>query len=385
MLVAMFCAGLATFAQLYAPQPVLPQISADLGVDAAASALMVSASTLGLAVFALPWTFAADHWGKSRTMMIALAAATLLGLGVPWIPQYELLLAGRFLQGAMLAGLVGVAVAFISEETHVLHAGSATGLYVAGTTIGGLSGRLVAGPVAQWSGDWQLALLSVAVLAAAAGALFMWLLPRPRLFVPVPAAGAVRTTIRRTGHHLRRPEMLSLFLLAFILMGAFVTVYNYVAYMLELPPYLLSSGAISLLFLAYLAGTFTSSAAGRWAERFGRLAVVASGAMVMVAGILVTLVPSLPLVVAGMVLLTMGFFTAHSVASSWTGALGGEAKAQGTALYNQAYYLGSALIGWLGGFFFEAGGWTATAWFCVGLVACGSVVAFGVLRRAALR
>ena len=381
MVAAMFCAGVATFAQLYAPQPVLPAISADLGIPAASSALMISAATLGLAIFALPWTFAADRWGKSRAMFIALITATALGLLIPWLPGYGMLLTARLLQGAMLAGTAGLAVAFITEETYLPHAGAATGLYVAGTTIGGLAGRMITGPVVQWTGQWRMGLLAVALVAAAAGALFMWLLPSARRFEPVPARGALRSTIRRTHAHLRRPEMLSLFLLAFVLMGAFVTVYNYVAYMLELPPYLLSPAAISLLFLAYLSGTATSSAAGRWAERFGRGAVISSGAVLMSLGIGATLVPSLPWVVVGMVMLTMGFFAAHSVASSWTGEMAGTAKAQGTALYNQAYYLGSAMIGWIGGFFFEAGGWPVTAWFCVGLVCCGSAAALTVLLR----
>lgn len=380
MLVAMFCAGVATFAPLYSPQAVLPSIASDLDRDVASVALVVSSATLGLALFALPWTYVADRWGKNRAMSIALIAATVLGLVIPWVPHFGMLLVLRFVQGAALAGLAGVAVAFITEETQALHSGAATGLYVAGTTIGGLSGRLISGPVAQLTGDWRIAIEAVAVLATAAAVAFLLLLPKARRFVPVPAAGAARTTLGRVVGHLRNPGMLSLFLLAFTLMGAFVTVYNYVGFKLEAPPYSLSEVAISLLFLAYLSGTYTSSAAGRLTARFGRLPTILVSMAVMVLGVLLTTAPGLVVVVIGLVLLTMGFFAAHAAASAWTGLMAGRSKAQGTAMYNLFYYAGSAVIGWAGGFFYIAGGWTLTGWFCIAIVAFGALVGGTVLR-----
>ncbi|WP_238654504.1 MFS transporter [Rothia uropygialis] len=380
MLVAMFCAGVATFAPLYSPQAVLPSIASDLNRDVASVALIVSAATLGLALFALPWTYVADRWGKNRTMAIAIITATLLGLLIPWVPHFGMLLFFRFVQGAALAGLAGVAVAFITEETQPLHAGAATGLYVSGTTIGGLAGRLISGPVAQFTDNWRIAIVSVAVLATAAAVAFLILLPKARRFTPVPASGAIRTTLGRIGGHLRSPGMVSLFLLAFTLMGAFVTVYNYVGFKLELPPYSLSEVAISLLFLAYLSGTFTSSVAGRLAARFGRLTTILMSMFVMIAGVLLTTTAPLVLVVIGLVLLTMGFFAAHSAASAWTGLLAGDGKAQGTAMYNLFYYAGSAVVGWAGGFFYIAGGWILTGWFCIAVVAFGALFSGVVLR-----
>ena len=381
MLVAMFCAGVATFAPLYSPQAVLPSIASDLNRDVATVALTVSCATFGLAIFALPWTYVADRWGKTRAMTIAISAASILGLIIPWTPDFSLLLVLRFIQGAALAGLAGVAVAYIAEETMALHSGAATGLYVAGTTIGGLAGRLVSGPIAQLTGNWRIAVASVAVLAVAAAIAFLLLLPRARRFVPVPPHGALRSTARRIGRHLTHSGMISLFLLAFTLMGAFVTVYNYVGFKLEVPPYSLSEIAISLLFLAYLSGTFTSGIAGRLSARFGRLLTILVSMAVMILGIWLTTASPLPVVVLGLVLLTMGFFAAHSTASAWTGLLAGDVKAQGTALYNLFYYAGSAIVGWLGGFFFISGGWSLTGLFCIAVVALGALLTGTVLRR----
>lgn len=381
MLVAMFCAGVATFAPLYSPQAVLPSIAADLDRDVASVALTVSSATFGLALFALPWTYVADRWGKTRAMAIAISTASILGLIIPWTPDFSLLLVLRFVQGAALAGLAGVAVAYITEETLALHAGAATGLYVAGTTIGGLAGRLISGPVAQFTGNWRMAITCVALLAVAAAIAFLALLPRARRFVPVPSRGALRTTARRIRRHLSHSGMISLFLLAFTLMGAFVTVYNYVGFKLEVPPYSLSEVAISLLFLAYLSGTFTSGIAGRLSARFGRLLTVVVSMGVMILGIGLTTARPLVVVIVGLVLLTMGFFAAHSTASAWTGLLAGEGKAQGTAMYNLFYYAGSAFIGWIGGYFYISGGWLMTGWFCIAIVAFGAIIAGTMLGR----
>src|SRR5258708_39880387 len=80
LLAALFCAGVATFAQLYSPQAVLPLISKDLGVGAANAALMVSASTVGLAIGVIPWSALADRIGRGKAISISVTVATLVGM-----------------------------------------------------------------------------------------------------------------------------------------------------------------------------------------------------------------------------------------------------------------------------------------------------------------
>src|SRR3954454_20932188 len=75
LLAALFCAGVATFAQLYSPQSVLPLIAADMHTGAAQSALMVSAATAGLALGVIPWSMIADRIGRVRAMSTSVTAA----------------------------------------------------------------------------------------------------------------------------------------------------------------------------------------------------------------------------------------------------------------------------------------------------------------------
>src|ERR1035437_8036164 len=160
LLIGIFFAGVATFAQLYSPQATLPQIAADLHVGAAEVSLAVSASTIGLAVGVIPWSLVADRIGRVRAMSIAMIAATFFGLLVPFSTSFALLLTGRLFEGAMVGGVPAVAIAYLSEEIEPRHAARAAGTYVAGTSIGGLLGRLVAGPGAQLA-NWRIGVFAV--------------------------------------------------------------------------------------------------------------------------------------------------------------------------------------------------------------------------------
>jgi predicted MFS family arabinose efflux permease len=378
VLVALFAAGIATFAQLYSLQGVLPLVAADLHVTAPRAALTVSAATLGLAVAVVPWSTAADRWGRVRAMSASTISATVLGLLVPIVPGLGPMLVVRFVEGAALAGVPAVAVAYLVEEVHRLHVPGAAGTYVAGTTIGGLLGRLVAGPVGDATG-WRWGVLAVGLLAAAATAVFLVLVPPARRFVPVPR-GAGPGLGANLLANLRRPDMLVLFWQGFALMGGFVAVYNYLGFRLEAPPFGLPQVAISLLFLAYLAGTASSRASGRAVDRFGRRGVLVGSIGVELVGLGLMLVAWLPAVLVGLVVLTAGFFGAHAVASGWTGQRATQGRAQATSLYNLFYYSGSSIVGWLGGYAFSAHGWGGLSVLVAALAASAAVLAAVVLR-----
>jgi hypothetical protein len=75
-----------------------------------------------------------------------------------------------------------------------------------------------------------------------------------------------------------------------------------------------------------------------------------------------------------LLVMTAGFFGAHSIASGWVGARARSGRAQATSLYNLFYYAGSSLFGWLGGLAFLAG-WIGTAVMVACLAGCALLVA----------
>ena len=380
MLLALMFAGVATFAQLYSVQGVLPGLARDFRVSAAEASLAVSAATLGLALAVIPWSWVADRAGRKRTMVRAISAAVVLGFLVSFAPTFEALLALRFAEGVALGGIPAVALVYLHEEVQKLHAAVAAGTYVAGTTLGGLAGRLLAGPIGGVF-DWRAGVLSVSLMAAVSAAAFVALAPSPRGFHP-QGPGQGPSLAKRIAANLRPLRLWALYAQGFLLMGGFVAVYNYLGFRLELPPFLLPQSVSSLLFLAYLSGTASSRLAGEFTLRFGRLPVLLAGLAVLVAGLAVSLADSLPFVVAGLIVFTTGFFTVHSIASGWTPALAEVGRGQASGLYNFFYYAGSSVLGWAGGLFFVRNGWTGVALFAVGLAVLAAVLAVAALRSA---
>ncbi|TRX76003.1 MFS transporter [Pseudomonas mangiferae] len=353
---ALFCAGFATFALLYCVQPLLPQLAGHFRVSAATSSLALSLTTLTLAGCLLLAGALSERFGRKPVMALALGVAGVLGLGCALVTSWHALLVLRALLGLALSGLPALAMAYVGEEFDPESLPAAMGLYIGGTALGGLLGRLLAGLLSDLGG-WQLALGGIAVLALAALGLFVWLLPPSRHFRPQPLSlGGLLGNFRA---HLAHPALRPLFLLAFLLMGGFVALFNYIGFRLAAPPFGLSPTVIGLLFSVYLIGIVSAGWGGRLVPRLGARRVVQGGIGLMLAGVGLCALPWLAAVIAGLACFTLGFFAAHAVASGQVGLRARGAKAQASALYLCAYYLGSSLVGYGGGYVWQHAGWLA--------------------------
>ena len=380
LIAGLFFAGVATFAQLYAPQAVLPQLSSALGITPATAAVTVSAGTLGIAVAVIPWSLVADRVGRVPAMTVGVVIATAVGLIAPLSGDVAVLLGLRLVEGIALGAVPAVALAYLSEEVDARHVATAAGSYIAGTTVGGLAGRIVSGLVGE-SLDWRGGVWAAVGMCAASAVLFVWLTPRARGF----AAGRGHSGRGRAGERLRAAltsaPLWALYAQGFLLMGAFVAVYNYLGFHLSAPPFALPAWLVTLLFLAYLAGTASSPWAGLLASRNGRLPVLLCSIGVMAIGTALMALPWTAAVLAGLVLFTAGFFGAHAVASGWTPvAAGPDARAQASSLYYFAYYAGSSVFGWGLGLLFGGAGWDALIIAVLTMCALAGVAAALVLR-----
>jgi MFS transporter, YNFM family, putative membrane transport protein len=353
---AVFLAGLAVFATLYAPQAVLPELARAFAVSPAASTLAISISTAALAVGLLVLGPLSDRRGRTPILHASLAAAAVLAVLLALVPAWWVLLVLRALQGFALAGLPAVAVAYLREELHPSVSSRAIGLYVSGTALGGLTGRLLTGFLTE-IGGWRVALGGTAVLAVGCAVAVRVLLPPSRRFRRVPRD---RALLRQLAAGFTDPALLALYGTAALLMGGFVAVYNAGTFRLESAPYSLSPGLTSLVFLAYLLGSASAPTAGWLADRLGRRLVVPLAVLVMAGGLALTLTAPLWSVVAGFCVLTAGFFGAHGVASGWVAVraqLGGRAVGQAASLYSFWYYVGSSVGGTLAGSAWQHAGW----------------------------
>jgi len=369
---ALFCGGFATFALLYCVQPMMPLLSREFSINAAQSSLILSVATGMLAIGLLITGPISDRIGRKPMMVAALFAAALCTLASAMMPTWQGVLVMRALTGLSLSGLAAVAMTYLSEEIHPQHLGLAMGLYIGGNAIGGMSGRLITGVLIDFV-SWHAAMLVIGGLSLIAAAVFWRILPESRNF----RARSLhpRSLIDGFTLHFRDAGLPWLFLEGFLVMGAFVTLFNYIGYRLLAAPYHMDQAFVGLLSVVYLSGIYSSAKVGALADTFGRRKMLWGTIVLMLAGIALTMFTPLALVLIGMLLFTFGFFGAHSVASSWIGRRATKAKGQASSLYVFCYYAGSSIAGTIGGVFWHYAGWNGIGAFIGGLLVIALLVA----------
>ena len=356
--VALFCAGFVTFVTLYDVQPLLPLFAEEFKISPAMASLPLSCSTIALALGMLIAGTVSETLGRRQVMTVALFLTSLLAMATFFSHSFASLLAVRLLQGLVLAGVPSVAMAYLGEEMDAQAIGHAMGLYISGNAVGGMSGRIGSALLCSYV-PWHSAIALVGLFSLLLSILFLKCLPPSTNFHHRPFK--LRYLFTSLYQHLHDPGLLCLYGLAFLSMGGFISLYNYIGFRLLAAPYNLSHYQVSLIFLVYLLGSFSSGVVGSLIHRFGRPLMIRTALATMLAGTLITLVGSLPSIVAGVGVFTCGFFSAHAIASSWVGRRALTAKAQASSLYLFAYYLGSSISGTAGGLFWQHYGWNGVA------------------------
>lgn len=259
--VALFAAGVATFALLYSTQALLPVLARAFSLSAAQSTLSLSLATVGLGAALLVTGPVSEVLGRTRLIHISLVASGVLELACALAPSWDVLLTLRLAQGVALAGLPAVATAYLREEIHPSTYARAAGQYIGGTALGGLTGRLVTSTVADAAG-WRWALAVIAALGLACAVIVFFVLPPSRNFTPAPVGpGQLMATTRRA---VSDPGLLALYAIGACSMGAFVAVFNAIGFRLTSAPFHFSAGAVGLVFLIYPVGSLSAALAVAW-------------------------------------------------------------------------------------------------------------------------
>ncbi|MDN5925123.1 MAG: MFS transporter, partial [Xanthomonadales bacterium] len=332
----------------------MPGFSSEYGVSEAVSALSLSLST-GILAFAMLFAGAlSDAIGRKSVMVASVLSSALLVLLTALAPNWHTLLALRALLGLTLSGLPAVAMAYLAEEVDAASLGLGMGLYISGNAIGGMAGRFSAGVAADGFG-WRGGIAAVGVVGLIAAVAFWRLLPASQNFVRQPFRP--QALLGKFAGMFYDRALPWLFVEGALLLGAFVTVLNYLGYRLLAPPYSLSQAMVGSIFLVYVIGMFSSPWMGHLSGKLGRRKVLWTTLVLMLLGVVLSVASSLALVLLGLAVLTFGFFGAHSIVSSWIGRRAGTLKAHASSMYLFCYYMGSSIAGVYGGVFFASHGW----------------------------
>lgn len=354
---ALFVAGFVTFAQLYETQVLLPNISKSFAIPPATASLTVSLATLALAIAMFFVGPSSERLGRRPIVLISLLSTSVIGVALAFSPTWHILMIGRFLQGLALAGLPAVATAYLAEEISPKYLPQAAGSYVAGTAIGGMLGRIISGIISNFV-DWHVTIGIMGAVGMLLTGLVWALLPVQSGFIR--AEPGLKALLHNTKAVLTEPGMAVLFLVAGTALGAYQSIFNMVPYRLTSAPYLLATWLVSMIYLVNLFGSFSATAAGKLASRFGRRAVAPIAGLIFLVGALATLARPLWAVLAGLIIFTIGFFAVHSVAAGWVTAravAGVGATGQASSAYSIVYYAGGSFFGTISGLCWSFWGW----------------------------
>lgn len=360
--------GCCSFMDVYSTQPILPLLEHLFGVTKAEAGLTVSATTAAVALFASIVGAVADRASRKGVIVASLfalsvptfLAATAHGLGdlVLW----------RFVQGAIVPGVYVLVIAYITEEAGPASLGMAMAAFIVGTVFGGLSGRVLTGVIADHAG-WRTAFVVLGTINVA-GALATWrLLPPSQHFTPQRRAAAPARERRAA---LRDPRLLATYAVGFNVLFALVVAFTYVAFYLTAPPFGLGTSAVSMVFLVYIVGAFVTMSVGRVIDRAGSRVVLVGAAVGGAAGILLTLIPVLPVVILGLTILCSAAFVSQSATASYLRVAAPPAvRALASGVYVTVYYVGGSVGGVLPGLLWSRAGWAGS----VGLIVCSELAA----------
>jgi predicted MFS family arabinose efflux permease len=365
---ASMLAGMCTFLSVYSTQPLLPLLRHVFNVSELAVSFTVSATIFATAIAAPFIGMIAERRGRKKVIVPSLFLLSVPTALAATSTSLHMLIFWRFMQGLFVPGVIAVILAYVNEEWAGRGVGRAMSSYVSGTVLGGFLGRFISGMVAaHW--HWRATFLVLAALNFLGAVLVRAWLPPAKNFV---RAEHLRQVVGDAARHLRNPRLLANFGMGSTVLFALVGCFTYANFYLAAAPFHLNSAQLGSIFFVYLLGVFITPQAGKFLDRFGFRSTSFLYCGMMISGLLLTLLRSLPVVIVGLAIFSSGMFVAQAAASVQTGAIAGRARSSAAGLYVTFYYLGGSL------------GATLTDWFWNWKRWPGCVLLFGVVSFASL-
>ena len=369
-IVMLFLGSVAAFGAEYCLQPIIPVLAKEFDLMPATASLAMSFGTAGMAMAMIGIASFATRLERKKTMTIALGVAAILAIAIAVSASFELILVLRLCQGILLAGFPALAIAYINEEFDPKIIGLVIGIYVSANSLGGLSGRLLISTLTDFF-SWRVGVGVAGTMYLLIAIAFWFGLPNStKKMVKQDGSEKILDGFKKV---LKNKEVMSIYAIAFAIMGSFICIYNYISYVFIAPPYNLSQTVVGMIFMMYLLGAVSSTVMGGLSDRYGSGKILCLGCLLMLLGTIITIAASLVLKIIGLALFTFGFFGSHSTACGWAGKIAKGDKARVSSMYMLFYYIGASVIGTVGGLFLSAYGWNGIVLF-VGMIMIGALV-----------
>jgi YNFM family putative membrane transporter len=357
--IAVILCGLCSFLDLWATQSLLPMLAEELRATPVAVSFTVSMPPLAIALVA-PWTgVIADVIGRKRIIVMAMFMLVVPTVMVGYSTTLGAIVFWRFCQGVFVPPIFAGTVAYVADEFPPGEATAATGLYTAAGVFGGFLSRFLTALLAEHLG-WRGAFIGLALLTLALAVGVALLLPRERGFA---RATSLLGSAGQMVQHFRDKRLVATYSVGFCVLFTLITIFTFIAFRLAAPPFALSTAALGALFVTYLAGVITTPLVGRGVALLGRQRLVLFALAGWAAALLLTLIPSLVAIIAGLALAAAFGFMCQACSTSYVALTARQARSSAVGLYVTFYYLGGSVGGVAAGLAWVLAGWPG----CVGV------------------
>jgi MFS transporter, YNFM family, putative membrane transport protein len=354
-----------TVVDLFATQAILPSLTRHYGVTPASMGFAVNASTMGMAVAGLVGYFSREIDRRKGILisLVLLAIPTALLSTLPGLTVFTLL---RVAQGLCMAAAFTLTLAYLGEHYSAADSASAFAAYITGNVASNLIGRLISAGVADHFGlsanFYFFASLNLL------GAVLVYFTIEKTLPMKDMEQG-MSSHFEAWVMHVKNPSLRASFAIGFCILFAFIGTFTFVV--LVQPPIGVGAMTLGFVYFVFLPAIATTPLAGRAVKRFGTRPTFWAALLVAVLGLPLLILPSLPAVLIGMVLVGAGTFFAQACATGFVGRAATSDRGSASGLYLASYFFGGLIGSAVLGVIFDMFGWTA----CVGGIAVSLLVA----------
>ncbi|RON57910.1 MFS transporter [Pseudomonas frederiksbergensis] len=356
--VALFLCGCAAFLNLYSTQSILQEFALSFQVSARQAGWSITVTTLAVALTA-PFVSRLTRRFEQRSVIVVAA----LLLAVPALltahaGSFAELLVWRFIEGMLIPVVFATSVAYIGDRWSGGTVTEITSLYVAGTVLGGFAGRFVSGIMTEYVG-WREAFELLTAISLFVGVAIHFLLPANPVLAP--RAAPLRAQVFR---ELCRKPLLAAYGVGFCVLFSQVATFTYAGLYLSQAPFNLGAAALGTIYAVFLLALVVIPIAGRLSKSRPQSELLTGAVLLGVCGSILTLLPSLWLIVLGLALSSTGVFLAQASANAFITATARNNKAAAVGLYLTGYYLGGSFGAIVPAMIWSRWGWQG----CVALI-----------------
>lgn len=344
-----------TLIDLFGSQALLPQLVRAFDTDPGVMGFAVNASTFGMALSGLTVAWYADRIDRKRGIWISLALLSVPTFFLGVVDSVSMFLVLRVLQGVFMAAAFTLTLTYLSEQCDVTAAGGAMAAYITGSVASNLFGRMLAVFAADSLGlsgsFWTFAVLNLI------GAVLALVLIGARDTEPPTRAGSPLDAWKA---HMRHAALRAAFVMGFVILFVFVGVFTYVNFYLT-GPLGIDPAQLGLVYLVFVPALFTTPLAAKAVSRHGPELVFKAAVGVVILGVVLTFIPNLWPVLAGLAIVGGGTFFMQAAATGFVGRTATTDRAAANGLYLTFYYTGGLVGAFLLGQVHEFAGWHGVA------------------------